>query len=89
MFPHNSPCRRMTDSLLIQVLDELLSRFIAGIVPHFFVVKTLGDFTTAHSLVVAPRLNEIMNKVIPVLGAVKQVSRGMMKSITQPIICRL
>jgi hypothetical protein len=55
-----------------QVLDELLTRFVAGVLPHYYVIKTLGDFTNAHALLVAPRLGELMNKVVPVLGNVRQ-----------------
>jgi hypothetical protein len=27
-----------------EILDELMKKFPIGIIPHYFVVKTLGDF---------------------------------------------
>jgi hypothetical protein len=30
------------------VMDQLLARFSPGSLPHYFVMKTLGDFTAAN-----------------------------------------
>lgn len=32
----------------IDVMKELLSKFRSGVMPHFFVVKTLGTLATAN-----------------------------------------
>ena len=31
-----------------QIMDELLKRFESGSLPHYFVMKTLGDFVAAN-----------------------------------------
>lgn len=33
-----------------QIMDELLKRFESGSLPHYFVMKTLGDFVAANGI---------------------------------------
>lgn len=65
-----------------EILGELLTRFQPGTVPHYFVMKTLGDvvsangtsslcFITLLALDTIPKLKEIMARVLPVLSSVK------------------
>lgn len=34
-----------------QIMDELLKRFETGTLPHYFIMKTLGDFVSANGTV--------------------------------------
>lgn len=54
-----------------EILGELLTRFQPGTVPHYFVMKTLGDVVSANALDTIPKLKEIMARVLPVLSSVK------------------
>eukprot|EP00041_Stephanoeca_diplocostata_P036701 m.1350360 g.1350360 ORF g.1350360 m.1350360 type:complete len:1108 (+) comp24920_c0_seq2:247-3570(+) len=54
------------------VLDDLLSRFEAGKVPHYYVVKTLGDFAVTNVFTVVPALENTLAKCLPMLGMIKQ-----------------
>eukprot|EP00727_Mastigamoeba_balamuthi_P012392 m51a1_g7776 hypothetical protein (1623) ;mRNA; f:168103-173772 len=53
------------------VLDELLARFAAGVIPHYFVIKTLGDVAAADSAAAVPRLREILGRTVALLGTLK------------------
>lgn len=54
------------------VLDRLLEHFPIGTQPHFFIMKTLGELSNANPLQIVPRLKEVLARVLPVLGAIKQ-----------------
>ncbi|PRP83406.1 hypothetical protein PROFUN_09434 [Planoprotostelium fungivorum] len=55
-----------------EIINELLGKFNVGTLPHYFIIKTLGDFATANPLDVVVRLKEIFARVLPVLASVKQ-----------------
>lgn len=44
------------------VLEELSQRYTPGNVPHFYVVRALGDFASVNSFVLVPALDEIMGR---------------------------
>ncbi|KAL6063739.1 HEAT repeat domain containing protein [Balamuthia mandrillaris] len=54
------------------LMKELMERFSPGSIPHYFILKTLGDFAVAYPLAVVPHLKGCLARVIPVLGLVKQ-----------------
>eukprot|EP00026_Physarum_polycephalum_P000352 Phypoly_transcript_00352.p1 GENE.Phypoly_transcript_00352~~Phypoly_transcript_00352.p1 ORF type:complete len:1660 (+),score=332.46 Phypoly_transcript_00352:97-5076(+) len=54
-----------------QIMDELLKRFESGSLPHYFVMKTLGDFVAANAVATVPRLREVFSRVLPVLASIK------------------
>lgn len=53
------------------VLDELTERFKPGVVPHYYVIKTMGDFASQNSFAVVPSLEDILSRCLPMLGMVK------------------
>eukprot|EP01111_Echinosteliopsis_oligospora_P007009 TRINITY_DN21543_c0_g1_i1.p1 TRINITY_DN21543_c0_g1~~TRINITY_DN21543_c0_g1_i1.p1 ORF type:complete len:318 (+),score=64.37 TRINITY_DN21543_c0_g1_i1:59-1012(+) len=55
-----------------QIMKELLQRFEPGSIPHYFIMKTLGDFVAHNAMSTVPRLREVFSRVLPVLSAVKQ-----------------
>eukprot|EP01114_Cavostelium_apophysatum_P008329 TRINITY_DN2073_c0_g1_i2.p1 TRINITY_DN2073_c0_g1~~TRINITY_DN2073_c0_g1_i2.p1 ORF type:complete len:513 (-),score=158.15 TRINITY_DN2073_c0_g1_i2:146-1684(-) len=55
-----------------EILTELMGRYTPGQVPHYFIVKTLGDVISANSIDTVPKLKEIMARVTPILGSIKQ-----------------
>lgn len=54
-----------------ELMKELLKLFSPGTVPHYFVVKTFGDFLPANPLAAVPRLKEVLARVVPVLASIK------------------
>eukprot|EP01117_Protostelium_nocturnum_P011732 TRINITY_DN4276_c0_g1_i1.p1 TRINITY_DN4276_c0_g1~~TRINITY_DN4276_c0_g1_i1.p1 ORF type:complete len:1650 (+),score=410.28 TRINITY_DN4276_c0_g1_i1:183-5132(+) len=54
-----------------EIIKELLSKFQPGIIPHYFIIKTLGDFAVANPLDTVPKMKEIFARILPVLGSVK------------------
>lgn len=53
------------------VLDDLLSRISAGTLPHYYVIKTLGDFAVTNVFAAVPPLEDILSKCLPMLGMIK------------------
>eukprot|EP01105_Mastigella_eilhardi_P020591 TRINITY_DN4914_c0_g1_i1.p1 TRINITY_DN4914_c0_g1~~TRINITY_DN4914_c0_g1_i1.p1 ORF type:complete len:1654 (-),score=536.16 TRINITY_DN4914_c0_g1_i1:72-5033(-) len=53
------------------IFEELLRRFEVGTVPHYFVMKTLGDLVAANPISTVPRLKEVLARMIPILGNIK------------------
>lgn len=52
-------------------MKELLKLFSPGTVPHYFVIKTFGDFLPANPLAAVPKLREVLARVLPVLASIK------------------
>lgn len=48
------------------VLEELTQRFTPGAVPHYYVVRSLGDFAAANAFAVVPALDDIMGRYVSV-----------------------
>eukprot|EP01107_Rhizomastix_libera_P012211 TRINITY_DN3023_c1_g1_i1.p1 TRINITY_DN3023_c1_g1~~TRINITY_DN3023_c1_g1_i1.p1 ORF type:complete len:1740 (-),score=488.09 TRINITY_DN3023_c1_g1_i1:24-5243(-) len=53
------------------VLDELIKRFEPGSIPHYFVIKTLGDVFSAEPLVTVHRMKEVLSRLIPIIAGIK------------------
>ena len=53
------------------VMDNLLEKFPPGVVPHFFVIQTLGEFVLANSVECVPMLKDVLSRVLPVLSSIK------------------
>jgi len=53
------------------ILTDLLSRFQPGQIPHYFIMKSLGDVVGINAIDTVPRLKEIMARVLPVLSSIK------------------
>lgn len=54
------------------VLDALFSRFPPGAVPHYFVIKTLGQLFATHPLVTVHRLKVVLARVLPILSSINK-----------------
>ncbi|EGC31710.1 hypothetical protein DICPUDRAFT_50034 [Dictyostelium purpureum] len=53
------------------IMDELLKRFEPGTIPHYFVMKTLGDFIGSNPIPTVPKVREILSRILPVLASIK------------------
>eukprot|EP01132_Coremiostelium_polycephalum_P004092 gene4092-5120_t len=54
-----------------QIMDELLKRFEPGSIPHYFIMKTLGDFIGSNPIPTVPKIRDILSRVLPVLASIK------------------
>jgi len=50
----------------------LIELFPPGSIPHYFVLKTMGDISSANSLEIVPNLKEVMARALPSLANVKK-----------------
>jgi len=70
------PCSQLLVLLSVpfgdHVVDNLLTHFTAGVVPHYYIVKTLADIAVANPISFTMRLKDVIRRVIPVLGSVKK-----------------
>ncbi|XP_072350418.1 maestro heat-like repeat-containing protein family member 1, partial [Scyliorhinus torazame] len=55
-----------------EVMEEILQKFQPGILPHFFVVRTLANLSTANVYGMVPFLTAILGTMLPMLGMAKQ-----------------
>jgi len=49
----------------------LLGLFGPGVIPHYFVVKTLGDVAVANPVGIVPLLGDAFSRILPVLASIK------------------
>ncbi|KAG8515439.1 Maestro heat-like repeat-containing protein family member 1 [Galemys pyrenaicus] len=56
------------------VMEELLTRFQPGALPHCFVVRTLADLSVSNVLGTVPFLTSILSTMLPMLGWAKHDS---------------
>ncbi|XP_059496590.1 maestro heat-like repeat-containing protein family member 1 [Stegostoma tigrinum] len=61
-----------------EVMEEILQKFQPGVLPHFFVVQTLGNLAMANVYGMVPFLTAILGTMLPMLGMAKHDS---MKSV--------
>uniref|UniRef100_A0AAZ3Q9A2 Maestro heat-like repeat family member 1 n=1 Tax=Oncorhynchus tshawytscha TaxID=74940 RepID=A0AAZ3Q9A2_ONCTS len=54
------------------IMEEILSKFQPGILPHFFVVQTLSSLSESNVYGMVPFLNAILGTMLPMLGMAKQ-----------------
>ncbi|XP_017265503.1 maestro heat-like repeat-containing protein family member 1 isoform X2 [Kryptolebias marmoratus] len=55
-----------------EIMEEILSKFQPGVLPHFFVVQTLANLSDSNVYGMVPFLNAIMGTMLPMLGMAKQ-----------------
>jgi len=53
------------------IMDELLKHWEPGQLPHYFIVKTLGDVVAANPIDTVPRIKEVLSRQIPILASIK------------------
>ncbi|KAF3840089.1 hypothetical protein F7725_018806 [Dissostichus mawsoni] len=54
------------------IMEEILSKFQPGLLPHFFVVKTLANLSDSNVYGMVPFLNAILGTMLPMLSMAKQ-----------------
>lgn len=54
------------------IMEEILSKFQPGILPHFFVVQTLANLAESNVFGMVPFLNAILGTMLPMLNMAKQ-----------------
>ncbi|XP_027868520.1 maestro heat-like repeat-containing protein family member 1 isoform X1 [Xiphophorus couchianus] len=54
------------------IMEEILSKFKPGVLPHFFVVQTLANLSDSNVYGMVPFLNAILGTMLPMLGMAKQ-----------------
>ncbi|XP_041649053.1 maestro heat-like repeat-containing protein family member 1 [Cheilinus undulatus] len=54
------------------IMEEILSKFQPGLIPHFFVVQTLANLSDSNVYGMVPFLNAILGTMLPMLGMAKQ-----------------
>ncbi|XP_052059790.1 maestro heat-like repeat-containing protein family member 1 isoform X2 [Mytilus californianus] len=54
-----------------EVMDEMLQRFQPGILPHFFVIQTIGNLATSNVYGMVPHLTAVLGTMLPMLGMAK------------------
>jgi len=54
------------------VVDEILSLFPAGQLPHYYIVKCLADVAANHPVEFVQKLKEVMARMTPVIGNIKK-----------------
>ncbi|XP_051630816.1 maestro heat-like repeat-containing protein family member 1, partial [Manacus candei] len=55
-----------------KVMEEVLSKFQPGILPHYFVLQTFANLAAANVFGMVPFLNSILGTMLPMLGMAKQ-----------------
>ncbi|KAL3859489.1 hypothetical protein ACJMK2_009708 [Sinanodonta woodiana] len=55
-----------------EVMDEMLQKFQPGVMPHFFVVQTIGNLAAANVYKMVPHLTAVLGTMLPMLGMAKQ-----------------
>uniref|UniRef100_A0A671WUQ3 Maestro heat-like repeat family member 1 n=1 Tax=Sparus aurata TaxID=8175 RepID=A0A671WUQ3_SPAAU len=54
------------------IMEEILSKFQPGLLPHFFVVQTLANLSDSNVYGMVPFLNAILGTMLPMLNMAKQ-----------------
>ncbi|XP_061676018.1 maestro heat-like repeat-containing protein family member 1 isoform X2 [Syngnathoides biaculeatus] len=54
------------------IMEEILSKFQPGVLPHFFVVQTLANLSDSNVYGMVPFLNAILGTMLPMLTLTKQ-----------------
>uniref|UniRef100_A0A8C4DBW9 Maestro heat-like repeat family member 1 n=1 Tax=Dicentrarchus labrax TaxID=13489 RepID=A0A8C4DBW9_DICLA len=54
------------------IMEEILSKFQPGLLPHFFVVQTLANLSDSNVYGMVPFLNAILGTMLPMLSMAKQ-----------------
>ncbi|KAJ8354238.1 hypothetical protein SKAU_G00218050 [Synaphobranchus kaupii] len=67
------------------IMEEILSKFQPGVLPHFFVVQTLASLSDSNVYGMVPFLNAILGTMLPMLSMAKQDN---MKWVFSSALCR-
>ncbi|CAG5120746.1 unnamed protein product, partial [Candidula unifasciata] len=54
-----------------EVMGEMLEKFQPGVLPHFFVVQTIGNLAAANVYDMVPHLTAVLGTMLPMLGLAK------------------
>ncbi|XP_056020899.1 maestro heat-like repeat-containing protein family member 1 isoform X2 [Ostrea edulis] len=54
-----------------EVMSEMFERFQPGTLPHYFVVRTIGNLAQANVYRMVPHLTAVLSTTLPMLGMVK------------------
>ncbi|GFS16071.1 maestro heat-like repeat family member 1 [Elysia marginata] len=54
-----------------EVMSEMLEKFQPGVLPHFFVVQTIGNLASANVYEMVPHLTAVLGTMLPMLGLCK------------------
>uniref|UniRef100_A0A4W6EG08 Maestro heat-like repeat family member 1 n=1 Tax=Lates calcarifer TaxID=8187 RepID=A0A4W6EG08_LATCA len=54
------------------IMEEILTKFQPGVLPHFFVVQTLANLSISNVYGMVPFLNAILGTMLPMLSMAKQ-----------------
>uniref|UniRef100_A0A8C2T6M3 Maestro heat like repeat family member 1 n=1 Tax=Coturnix japonica TaxID=93934 RepID=A0A8C2T6M3_COTJA len=55
-----------------KVMEEVLTKFQPGILPHYFVMQTFANLAVSNVFGMVPFLNSILGTMLPMLGMAKQ-----------------
>ncbi|XP_066846985.1 maestro heat-like repeat-containing protein family member 1 isoform X8 [Anser cygnoides] len=55
-----------------KVMEEVLTKFQPGILPHYFIVQTFANLSVSNVFGMVPFLNSILGTMLPMLGMAKQ-----------------
>ncbi|XP_053100905.1 maestro heat-like repeat-containing protein family member 1 isoform X2 [Hemicordylus capensis] len=55
-----------------KVMEEVLTKFQPGVLPHYFIVQTFANLSLANVFGMVPFLNSILGTMLPMLGMAKQ-----------------
>uniref|UniRef100_A0A8D0HKP0 Maestro heat like repeat family member 1 n=1 Tax=Sphenodon punctatus TaxID=8508 RepID=A0A8D0HKP0_SPHPU len=55
-----------------KVMEEVLSKFQPGILPHYFILQTFANLSMSNVFGMVPFLNSILGTMLPMLGLAKQ-----------------
>ncbi|XP_062490639.1 maestro heat-like repeat-containing protein family member 1 isoform X2 [Pezoporus occidentalis] len=55
-----------------KVMEEVLTKFQPGILPHYFVLQTFADLSVSNVFGMVPFLNSILGTMLPMLAMAKQ-----------------
>src|SRR3989338_8541117 len=53
------------------IVSELFSRFQPGVIPHYFLIKTLADVSISNPMEVVPKVKDILARLLPILSSIK------------------
>ncbi|XP_038615875.1 maestro heat-like repeat-containing protein family member 1 isoform X1 [Tachyglossus aculeatus] len=55
-----------------QVMEEVLTKFQPGVLPHYFIMQTFANLSVSNVFGMVPFLNSILGTMVPMLGMAKQ-----------------
>ncbi|XP_078493526.1 maestro heat-like repeat-containing protein family member 1 isoform X2 [Ciona intestinalis] len=77
----------LSTRFLPQVLDELQKKYVPGILPHYYVVHTLGKMATSNVSGSIPHIGGLLSTTLPLLGLSKHDDMRLVFSFTISSFC--